>query len=313
MKKSLIISIVLIIALATVAILIVPRLGESSGVKVSADTVEKSDGTVQIEENDPASLEDAAPAVEEEPDTTPLYEATKTVLVSEDGGFKVVIDGEEITLTPDGTDVREGVECGIYLAEDGSKYVFAPDGEFMSVMHSLEEQMDACSLYMEGGLEAVSEDEAVAVAEETFFSLFGSKIERAELTGAYFDETGIYSIYFNEMVGKDKNIRGLEYYAMVLPDGKVFSAGTNLSILLRDVRVCDLDKFTAEYIENDFRDKINEYYGDDLISYSIEEITFKNVNKKTQLFVIADPEIKNRENYNSPWFSVYYDIPGVSD
>ena len=43
MKKSILISIILIVVLATAAILIVPRLGQASGVRVSADTVEKSD------------------------------------------------------------------------------------------------------------------------------------------------------------------------------------------------------------------------------------------------------------------------------
>ena len=312
MKKSILISIILIVVLATAAILIVPRLGQASGVRVSADTVEKGEEAVQIEENEPAPVAEE-PAVEEKPDTTPVYEATKTVLVSDGDGYKVTIDGEEIALTPDGSDKREGVDCGKYLAEDGSSYTFSPDGELIGIVYDINEYMHTSGLYMAGRLDAVNEDEAVGIARETLLSIFGEKFNNAVQTALEFGDDGMYDIRFNEMLGKDKNIRGPEYIIWVLPDGNVNFVCSNLSILLKNVRVCDLDTFTTEYIDNAAQEKLADKYGDNLISYTIKDITFKNINGMTQLFAAVDPELKNPPTDRHLTEYLFFDIPGVSD
>ncbi|MBR3992159.1 MAG: hypothetical protein IKI91_08490, partial [Clostridia bacterium] len=267
MKKSIIISIVLVCVLAIGAILIVPKFAGASGVKANADTIYKGEKDGPIMEDDP-SAEDAASMVEKEPDTTPLYEATKTVLITDGDGFKVVIDGEEIALTRDGSEDHDGISCDKYVSENKTSYVFDSDGELLHYrINDDEEVMDACSLYMEGILEAVSEDEAVGIAKEFLYSLFGEKFNKAVQTWLSFGDDGMYMIDFSEMVGGEKNIHGLGYYTMILPNGKVFSAGTQCSTLLKDIKACDLDRFTDEFFEYAAHERLTELYGNDLISF----------------------------------------------
>lgn len=314
MKKSIIISIVLVCVLAIGAILIVPKFAGASGAKASADTIYKGEESGQIKEDGP-SAEDAASVVEKEPDTTPIYEATKTVLITDGDGFKVVIDGEEIALTRDGSEDYGNISFDKYASEDGTTYVFDAEGELLHYMINDEEEiMDACSLYMEGILEAVSEDEAIEIAKEVLYSLFGEKFNKAVQTTLDFDEDGMYWINFSEMVGSEKNIHGPGYFITILPNGTVFSAGTNFfSTLLKDIKACDLDRFTAEFFRYAAHERLTELYGNDLISFTVKGVGFTNKNGKTQLCAAVEPVVKNPPNNRHLTERMYFDIPGISD
>ena len=314
MKKSIIISIVLVCVLAIGAILIVPKFAGASGAKASADTVYKGEESGQIMEDDPSAQEETSPVVEEEPDTTPIYEATKTVLITDGDGFKVVIDGEEIALTRDGSEDYARTSYDKYVSEDGTTYVFDTEGELIKYqINDLEEVMDACSLYMEGILDAVSEDEAIEIAKEVLYSLFGEKFNKADQTRVSFDEDGTYSIDFSEMVGGEKNIHGPGYFITILPNGTVFSAGTNFfSTLFKDIKACDLDRFTDEFFEYAAHERLTELYGNDLISFTVERVGFTNKNGKTQLCATVEPEVKNPPNNRHITEYMFFDIPGIS-
>lgn len=227
-------------------------------------------------------------------------------------------EGKKIPLTVSDEKIDyEGKKEEKYISPEGDEYVFDGEGNLKHFMRNVEVYMVTVDEYAAGYFEHVGQEATLEIARKALSDNFGPSAGQAELTSTTDDDDGSYIYTFAEMMGKEKFIRGIRYCVTVLPDGNVFSMGVQMRDELRGFDESVLDPYTKEFIDKDAEEKMTERFGDDLISFSINDIGLVVHGGRLKLCVAVDPELKDPDQYSYLYLMdsriIYYDLSSAAE
>lgn len=189
------------------------------------------------------------------------------------------IAGAPVSLTYETTNIQaSGVQTNLYLDEIGNIYTFNQSEQLLDFTSSDDNYLNAIHDYVVDHTKqsTLTEEEAIEYAEKAAKERFGSKFDLVEFDSDFQDDTMSYCIYYFQKLGQDNFIKGIYYYAYVLPDGTVDTSSMGNYDDLINFDESLLDGITEKSIRASVEKVLSEKYGGDVISYELGDARLFN-------------------------------------
>lgn len=170
-------------------------------------------------------------------------------------------------------DVGDGTTLEKYTDQEGNTYSYNKNGEFSGYLADDESYKDIYYRYINGEIDTVDEETAIAIASNVLSEMYGDYFYRMTLSEVTFREfDGSWRVAYAEMLGEGDFIEGIRCSAEIRADGSIDSTHLRGEELYADIGDKQLEGITYERIKTDIETAFSNRYGNKLDSYKISKI-----------------------------------------